>query len=313
MICEKGEQTAFIKQEAIKLGFSLVGISRIRKLDEEGKRLTDWLASGAHGSMSYMENHFDKRLDPSLLVPEAKSIVSLAFNYFTDKKQNDPEAPVVSKYAFGRDYHKVLKKKLNALLEVCKNNIGVLNGRVFVDSAPVLERAWAKNAGLGWIGKNTLLIHPKKGSYFFLAELVLDVELDYDPVFESDHCGTCSRCIDACPTGAIDPEGYQLDAGKCISYLTIEHKEAIPEKFSSKMENRVFGCDICMDVCPWNRFSKQHSEPEFEPKTTFLNMDKTTWKQLSETHFHAVFNGTPVMRAKYTGLKRNIDFLDIDK
>ncbi|HAY72039.1 MAG TPA: tRNA epoxyqueuosine(34) reductase QueG [Saprospirales bacterium] len=309
MICEKGEQTAFIKQEAIRLGFSLAGISRVRKLDEEEKRLRDWLASGVHSSMSYMENHFNMRLDPSLLVPGAKSIVSLAFNYFTDKRQNDPGAPVVSKYAFGRDYHKVLKKKLNALLEVCKNNFGDLNGRVFVDSAPVLERAWAKNAGLGWIGKNTLLIAPGKGSYFFLAELVLDVELDYDPVFEADHCGTCSRCIDACPTGAIDPEGYRLDAGKCISYLTIEHKETIPGKFSSKMANRVFGCDICMDVCPWNRFAKQHREPDFEPKDTFLNMDKTAWKQLSEDDFHKIFSGTPVMRAKYPGLKRNTDFL----
>lgn len=311
MIHGQNLKTAFIKETALKMGFDLAGISRVRKLEEEEDRLRNWLEAGKHSGMSYMENHFEKRLDPSLLVDGAKSIVSLGYLYYTDQKQLDPEAPIVSRYAFGRDYHKVLKKKLSELLKLCQANIGVVNGRIFVDSAPVLERAWAKNAGLGWIGKNTLLIAPSKGSYFFLAELVLDVDLDYDLPFTSDHCGNCRRCIDACPTQAIHAEGYSLDAGKCISYLTIENKSEIPVEFSSKMANRVFGCDICMEVCPWNRFARLHDEAEFEPNDSFLNLGKAGWKQLSEDDFHELFKGTPVMRAKYSGLKRNIDFLQI--
>jgi epoxyqueuosine reductase len=303
--------TAFVKEAALKLGFDLVGISRVRRLEEEEERLKNWLEAGHQGSMSYMENHFDKRLDPSLLVPGAKSIISLAYNYYTDKRQNDAESPIVSRYAFGRDYHKVLKMKLNVLLDTLREQIGVQNGRVFVDSAPVLERAWAKNAGLGWIGKNTLLITLGKGSYFFLAELVVDVDLEEDMPFTADHCGNCRKCIEACPTQAIHPDGYQLDAGKCISFLTIENKEDIHAVFKSKMQNRVFGCDICMEVCPWNRFAIPHSEPEFEPRETFVTMSKTAWKLLSEEEFQAIFSGTPVMRAKYKGLKRNIDFLEL--
>lgn len=303
--------TAFVKEAALKLGFDLVGISRVRRLEEEEDRLKSWLEAGHQAGMSYLENHFDKRLDPSVLVPGAKSIISLAYNYYTDKSQDDHESPIVSRYAFGRDYHRVLKKKLHILLEMLMEHTGVKNGRVFIDSAPVLERAWARNSGLGWIGKNTLLIAPGKGSYFFLAEIVVDVELKEDAPFIADHCGNCRRCIEACPTRAIHPDGYQLDAGKCISYLTIENRGEIASEFRSKMENRVFGCDICMDVCPWNRFAFPHSEPEFEPKETFISMSKTAWKQLSEETFQAVFQGTPVMRAKYTGLKRNIDFLEL--
>lgn len=300
--------THFLKQEAGRLGFSFVGISRAERLDEEARRLEEWLARGFHGKMAYMENHFDKRVDPRELVPGARSVVSLAYNYFTEEKQEDPEAPKISMYAYGEDYHRVVRDKLKALLEALRREAGPVEGRCFVDSAPVLERDWAKRGGLGWVGKNTLLINPKAGSYFFLAELVIDLELAPDGPMK-DYCGTCRRCIDACPTEAISPQGYLLDASKCISYLTIELKEAIPEAFQGKMDNWMFGCDICQEVCPWNRFSQPHAEPAFEPHPDLLAMNRQDWLELTEEVFGRVFQKSAVKRAKYGGLRRNIGFL----
>ncbi|MCL4152337.1 UNVERIFIED_CONTAM: hypothetical protein GTU68_018398 [Idotea baltica] len=256
-----------------------------------------------------MENHFDLRTDPTKLVPGSKSVISLAYNYFTESQQVDESAPKISTYAYGRDYHKVVRKKLKELFSIIHEIAGEVDGRVFVDSAPVLERDWAKRSGLGWIGKNTLLLNAKKGSFFFLAEIILDLELEYDaPV--SDHCGTCTKCIDACPTDAISESGYIIDGSKCISYLTIELKDAIPSEFKDKMENWMFGCDICQDVCPWNRFSTPHTEPQFNPKPALLEMKKRDWEEITEEIFDELFLGTPVKRTKFTGLKRNIKFLE---
>jgi epoxyqueuosine reductase len=304
----RDRHTHFLKQEAQRLGFSLVGVSRAERMDEEARRLEEWLAGGLHGKMAYMENHFDKRVDPRELVPGAKSVVSLAYNYFTEEKQEDPEAPKISMYAYGEDYHRVVRDKLKALLEALRREAGPVEGRCFVDSAPVLERDWAKRGGLGWVGKNTLLINPKAGSYFFLAELVIDLELAPDGPMK-DYCGTCRRCIDACPTEAISPQGYLLDASKCISYLTIELKEAIPEEFQGKMDNWMFGCDICQEVCPWNRFSAPHAEPAFEPHPDLLAMNRQDWLELTEEVFGRVFQKSAVKRSKYGGLRRNIRFL----
>jgi len=303
--------THFLKQEAQRLGFSLVGVARAERMDEEARRLEDWLAHGFHGKMAYMENHFDKRVDPRELVPGAKSVVSLMYNYFTEKKQEDPDAPKISMYAYGEDYHRVVRDKLTALLEALRREAGPVEGRCFVDSAPVLERDWAKRGGLGWVGKNTLLINPKAGSYFFLAELIIDLELAPDGPMK-DYCGTCRRCIDACPTEAISPQGYLLDASKCISYLTIELKEAIPEEFSGKMDNWMFGCDVCQEVCPWNRFSQPHAEPAFEPHPDLLSMTRQDWLELTEEVFGRVFKRSAVKRAKYAGVRRNIGFLEKD-
>jgi len=297
-----------IKQEAKNLGFSFVGIARAEHMDEEARRLEEWLNRGMHGQMHYMANHFDKRVDPRMLVEGARSVVSLMYNYYTDAEQEDPEAPKISKYAYGKDYHFVLKRKLKELLKVIRDRIGEINGRVFVDSAPVLERDWARRSGVGWTGKNTLLINPKAGSYFFLAELIIDLELAYDGPMK-DYCGSCRRCIDACPTDAISPEGYLLDAGKCISYFTIELKEALPEEYRDKFENWMFGCDICQRVCPWNRFSQPHDEPEFEPHPDLLKMSKGEWEELTEETFREVFRQSAVKRTKYEGLKRNIRFV----
>jgi len=258
--------------------------------------------------MSYMANHFEKRIDPRKLVDGAKSVVSLIYNYYTPEEQQDKEAPKISKYAFGKDYHHIIKRKLKELIQYIETNIGAVSGRCFVDSAPVMEREWAKKSGLGWMGKNTLIIHPKMGSYFFLAELIIDLELEYDGPIR-DHCGTCTRCIDACPTEAIREDGYWLDASKCISYLTIELKEAIPDDFKGKMENWAFGCDICQEVCPWNRFSTKHSEPAFEPKEELLEMTKRDWEELTQEVFSSVFQKSAVKRTKYSGLMRNINFL----
>ncbi|MCL4111454.1 UNVERIFIED_CONTAM: hypothetical protein GTU68_020728 [Idotea baltica] len=255
-----------------------------------------------------MANHFDKRVDPTKLVPGAKTVVSLAYNYYNPELQEDDTAPKLSKYAYGEDYHKIVKDKLFLLIDKIRKEIGAVEGRCFVDSAPVLERDWARRAGLGWIGKHTLLLSKKKGSYFFLAELIIDVEIEPDsPV--SDHCGSCTKCIDACPTDAISPTGYVLDASKCISYLTIELRDAIPRKFEDQMEGWMFGCDICQDVCPWNRFSKRHQEPAFEPKEGLLEMTKHDWQEVSEDVFRRVFKKSAVKRTKYAGLKRNIEFL----
>lgn len=300
--------TSTIKKEANRLGFSHIGIAKAEELTEEAKHLEQWLNQNQHGQMSYMANHFEKRIDPRKLVDGAKSVVSLIYNYHTTKEQADPDAPKISKYAYGKDYHHIIKRKLKDLIQYIEREIGAVSGRCFVDSAPVMEREWAKRSGLGWVGKNTLVIHPKKGSYFFLAELIIDLELTYDGPIK-DHCGTCTRCIDACPTDAIREDGYWLDANKCISYLTIELKEAIPESFKGKMENWAFGCDICQDVCPWNRFSTQHSEPEFEPKNELLDMTKKDWEELTQEVFSRVFQKSAVKRTKYGGLMRNINFL----
>ncbi len=302
------QSSHLIRTEAARLGFSFVGFAKAEPMDEEARRLEAWLNQGFQGKMAYLENHFDLRTDPTKLVPGAKSVIVLMHNYFPKEKQTDPAAPKLARYAYGEDYHFVLKRKLKDLLHFIRENIGEVNGRCFVDSAPVLERDWAKRTGIGWTGKNTLLINPKAGSYFFLAELILDLELPPDSPMR-DHCGTCRRCIEACPTDAISPEGYLLDATKCISYLTIELREAIPEKFRGKMENWMFGCDICQEVCPWNRFSKPHDEPAFEPHPDLMNMKKQEWEEITEEVFQKIFKKSAVKRTKYAGLKRNLDFL----
>ncbi len=298
--------------EAHRLGFETIGFAKAEYLNEEARHLEAWLQQGRHGKMQYMENHFDLRVDPTKLVEGAKSVICLTYNYHTDQEQHDPEAPKISQYAYGRDYHFVIKDKLKALLHFIREQMGEVNGRCFVDSAPVLEREWAKRAGTGWIGKNTLLIHPKKGSYYFLAELILDVELEYDHPMH-DYCGTCTRCIDACPTEAISPQGYIVDGSKCISYFTIELKEAIPEDYKGKFENWMFGCDICQEVCPWNRFSTPHTEPAFEPHPDLLALKKDDWLELTEEVFQKVFKGSAVKRTKFAGLQRNITFLKKDE
>lgn len=296
------------KQVALSLGFDQVGIAKAEFMDEEARKLEAWLKNDYHGQMSYMEGHFDLRTDPRKLVPGAKSVISLSYNYFPEDEQKDKSAPKIAKYAYGRDYHKVIKKKLKNYLSILREKYGDIQGRCFVDSAPVLERDWAKRAGLGWTGKHTLLINKSRGSFFFLAELIIDLELVYDhPV--SDHCGTCTKCIDACPTDAIKPEGFILDSSKCISYLTIELKESIPEAFSGKMDNWMFGCDICQDVCPWNRFAKSHNESDFLPKPELMNKSKKEWEEITEEVFDQMFLGSAVKRTKYKGLKRNIQFL----
>ena len=297
-----------ITHKAHELGFFHVGFSKADFLDEEAPRLETWLNKNHHGEMAYMANHFDKRLDPRLLVEDAKTVISLLFNYYTDQQQNDPEAPKISKYAYGEDYHYVIKDKLNELLAFIQEEIGAIHGRGFVDSAPVMDKAWAKKAGLGWIGKNSNLIHPKKGSFFFIADLILDLKIEADGPIK-DYCGTCTRCIDACPTDAII-EPYVVNGSKCISYLTIELKdELLPNEFEGKMDNWMFGCDICQDVCPWNRFSILHNEERFEPHPDLLDLKKQDWMDLQEEGFEILFQRSPIKRTKYKGLKRNITFL----
>lgn len=300
--------TSQLKNKAKELGFMGIAIAKAEHMDEEARRLESWLNQKHHGEMSYLENYFDKRVDPTLLVPGAKSVISLMYNYYTEEKQEDPNAPQLAMYAYGKDYHKVVKKKLIQLHKWMSETFGTIDGRCFVDSAPVLERDWAKRSGLGWVGKHTLLIHPKKGSYFFLCEIICDLDLEYDHPIK-DHCGTCTRCIEACPTDAISEEGYVMDGSKCISYLTIELKNEIPKEFSSQMENWMFGCDICQQVCPWNKFSKPHSEEKFLPKEGLLEMTKRDWEEITEDAFAKVFEGSAVKRTKFKGLKRNIDFL----
>jgi len=302
------ERSALIKSHAKDLGFISVGISKAEFMEEEASRLEDWLNTGHHGKMAYMENHFDKRVDPTKLVPGAKSVISLAYNYYNSTEQGDPDAPKISMYAFGKDYHKVVKDRLFDLVDRIKDDIGEVHGRCFVDSAPVLERDWAKRSGLGWIGKHTLLLSKQRGSYFFLAELILDLDLAYDNA-TSDHCGSCTACIDACPTDAILDGGYILDAQKCISYLTIELKEEIPQEFQDKMEGWMFGCDICQQVCPWNRFSTPHDESKFNPSDELLSKNKNEWEEITEEVFNKLFEGSAVKRTKYKGLTRNIRFL----
>ena len=306
---QEKKNSEIIRKEAKRLGFSYIGFSKAQKLEEEAQRLEDWLQQGMHGKMSYMENHFEKRLDPGKLVPGAKSVISLLYNYYTDKRQTYESAPKISKYSFGKDYHFVLKRKLKDLLTFMRENIGEVSGRVFVDSAPVMEKAWAKKSGIGWVGKNANIIHPKSGSFFFLAELIIDLPLEYDGPIK-DYCGSCTACIDACPTDAIvDP--YVVDGSRCISYFTIELKdEIIPNEMKGKFENWAFGCDICQDVCPWNRFSKEHSEPDFEAKEQMLNMTKKEWQEITEDVFQELFKKSPIKRTKFKGLKRNISFLN---
>lgn len=303
--------TEMIRAEAARLGFGFTGFARAERLEDEARQLERWLNQGAHGRMAYMENHFDLRVDPTRLVPGARSVICLTYNYFTEEKQLDPEAPKISRYAYGTDYHFVVKEKLKELLQFIQDNIGAVDGRCFVDSAPVLERAWAQRAGIGWNGRHTLTIHPKRGSYFFLAEIICDLPLLYDDPIR-DHCGTCRRCIDACPTQAIAPEGYFLDASKCISYLSIELRDAIPEQFQGKMDNWMFGCDVCQDVCPWNRFSQRHEEPAFEPHPDLTGMSRRDWVELTEETFGRIFKKSAVKRVKYAGLMRNIRFLNAD-
>ena len=302
-------KTKLIKEEAYRLGFSFVGVAKAEFMADEAIRLEEWLNLGMHGKMSYMENHFDKRVDPTKLVDGAKSVISLMYNYYTEKKQADPKAPKVSKYAYGKDYHYVIKAKLKSLLQFIQEQFGEINGRCFVDSAPVLERDWAKRSGNGWMGKNTMLIHPKAGSFFFLAELIIDLQLEHDGPMK-DYCGTCRKCIDACPTNAIADEGYQLDGSKCISYFTIELRDSLPIEYQGKFENWMFGCDICQEVCPWNRFSQQNQEPEFEPHPELLSKSYSEWQELTQEVFNEIFRKSAVKRTKYKGLKRNIAFLE---
>lgn len=312
MLNNPARYSALIKAEALRLGFMQCGIARAGFLEEEAPRLEKWLENQHHGEMNYMENHFDKRLDPRLLVDDAKSVISLTLNYYPESQQQDPEAPKISKYAYGMDYHLVIKDKLFQLLNFISEEIGEVSGRAFVDSAPVLDRAWAKKAGIGWIGKNSNLINKKSGSFFFLAELIVDLELEYDQPFETDHCGTCTKCIDACPTDAI-LSPFIIDAKKCISYLTIELREEIPKSFNDKMENWMFGCDICQDVCPWNRFSVPHNEPQFQPNQNLLSMKKEDWMDITEDVFKTIFKNSAVKRTKFKGLSRNIDFIKTTK
>ena len=304
----KSEYTSFIKGEAKRLGFLSCGISRAEFLEEEAPLLEIWLNNGCHGEMSYMENHFDKRLDPTKLVDGAKSVISLSLNYYSDELQLDLAAPKISRYAYGEDYHSVIKSKLGLLIQSIQEHIGEVNGRAFVDSAPVLDKAWAKKSGLGWIGKNSNLISKKAGSFFFLAELIIDLDLEYDIAPTVDHCGTCTKCIDACPTEAIVAP-YVVDGSKCISYLTIELKSEIPAEFKGKMDNWMFGCDICQDVCPWNKFSVLHTEPAFIPHHDLLGINSAEWQEITKDTFNKVFKNSAVKRTKFKGLKRNIDFL----
>jgi epoxyqueuosine reductase len=301
--------TSIVKRIANELDFFYCGISKARFLEEEAPHLEQWLNSNFHGQMWYMENYFDKRLDPRLLVDGAKSVVTLLLNYFPEKKVQHEDNFRFSTYAYGEDYHTVIKDKLKCFMDTIRTEIGEVGGRVFVDSAPVMDKAWAKHSGAGWMGKHTNIITKSNGSFFFIAELILDIDLVPDGPIK-DYCGTCTRCIDACPTEAI-VQPYVLDASKCISYLTIELKEAlIDTNFQSKMDNWIFGCDICQDVCPWNRFSTPHQEPRFQPKEGMLELLKSDWTELTEEVFNEFFSKSAVKRAKYNGLMRNIRFVN---
>ncbi|MFT4781802.1 MAG: epoxyqueuosine reductase [Pseudohongiellaceae bacterium] len=302
----KTKHSQFIKTEAKRLGFLSCGISKAGFLEEEVPRLEKWLKNNAHGEMRYMENHFDKRLDPTKLVEGSKSVVSLLLNYYPSEIQN-PESYQLSKYAYGTDYHFVIKDKLKELLQSIQDEIGDVHGRAFVDSAPVLDKAWAAKSGLGWIGKHSNLLTQQIGSFYFIAELIIDLDLEYDYA-TTDHCGTCTACIEACPTEAIT-EPYVVDGSKCISYFTIELKENIPLDFKGQFDDWMFGCDICQDVCPWNKFSKAHSEPLFNPHPELLDMTKKDWEEITKDTFNKVFKKSAVKRTKFDGLERNIKFL----
>jgi epoxyqueuosine reductase len=301
------ERSELLKAEAHRLGFLACGIAAAGFLKEEAPRLEQWLRQGKHGEMGYMNNHFDLRLDPRKLVPGARSVISLAYNYHTPPLQQDPTAPKLSTYAYGRDYHKVLRKRLKPLMSFINARFGDVDMRAFVDSGPVLEKAWAQRSGIGWMGKHTNIIRQGEGSFFFLCELITDLELAADAP-ATDHCGTCRRCIDACPTDAITP--YGVDGSRCISYFTIELKDAIPQEMSGRFANWAFGCDICQQVCPWNRFSKPHTEPEFMPKPELMGLSAEHWHGMTEVVFDRLFEGSAVKRTKFQGLERNIRFLN---
>ncbi|MFD1616482.1 tRNA epoxyqueuosine(34) reductase QueG [Gelatiniphilus marinus] len=302
----KTKHTNLIKNQAKQLGFLSCGISKAVFLEEEAPRLEKWLNNNMHGQMQYMENHFDKRLDPTKLVEGSKSVISLLLNYYPSEQQNQ-DSFKISKYAYGTDYHFIIKDKLKSFLQFIQEEIGEVSGRAFVDSAPVLDKAWAAKSGLGWIGKHSNLLTQQVGSFYFIAELIIDLELEYDTV-TTDHCGTCTKCIDACPTQAIT-EPYVVDGSKCISYFTIELKENIPSEFKGKFDDWMFGCDICQDVCPWNRFSKAHNEPLFNPHPELVTMTKKDWEEITQETFSKVFKKSAVKRTKFSGLKRNINFL----
>ncbi|RKS00777.1 tRNA epoxyqueuosine(34) reductase QueG [Flavobacterium sp. 102] len=306
MINNKEKYTQFIKAEAKRLGFLSCGISKAGFLEEEAPRLEHWLKQNCHGEMSYMEEHFDKRLNPTLLVSDSKSVISMLINYFPSEEQNQ-DSYKISKYAYGKDYHNVIKKKVVKLLKSIKREIGDVNGRAFVDIAPIMDKAWAAKSGLGWIGKNSNLLTRQVGSFYFIAQLVIDLDLEYDHA-TTDHCGSCTACIDACPTQAIVAP-YVVDGSKCISYFTIELKENIPQEMKGKLDDWMFGCDVCQDVCPWNKFSKPHSEPLFSPYPELLSYTKKDWEEITEETFKAVFTNSPLKRTQWEGLKRNIDFL----
>ncbi|AKD05607.1 epoxyqueuosine reductase [Pontibacter korlensis] len=305
----KEKYTYLIKKKAKELGFMFCGISKAEFLEEEAPRLERWLNQNMHGQMRYMENHFDKRLDPRLLVDGAKSVVSLLLNYYPDKEnqQQEEDTYKISKYAYGTDYHFVIKDKLKTLLNYINEEIGEVGGRCFVDSAPVMDKAWAKKGGLGWVGKNSNLITPQVGSFYFIAELIIDLELEYDGPIK-DYCGSCTRCLDACPTGAIT-EPYVVDGSKCISYFTIELKDQLPQEMNGKFGNWVFGCDICQDVCPWNRFSKPHNEPAFSAHPQLKELKTRDWQELTHEVFSQLFKKSAVKRTGYNGLMRNISFV----
>jgi epoxyqueuosine reductase len=299
--------TQLVKQYAAQLGFDYCGIAKAIKLDDDARRLEAWLSKDMHGSMQYMANHFDLRTDPTKLVPGAKSVITLLLNYFPSEQQNT-DAAKISKYAYGEDYHTVIREKLNQFLHQIKTNIGEIQGRGFVDSAPVLERSWATRSGLGWIGKNGNLINKQSGSFFFIATLITDLQLEYDDPFAKDYCGSCTKCIDACPTEAILPDKV-IDGSKCISYFTIELKDQlIPDAMKGKFDNWMFGCDTCQDVCPWNRFAKPTKESGFKPIAEILQFTNTDWEALTEEQFKIVFKNSPLKRSKYDGIKRNLLF-----
>lgn len=302
----KSKYTAIIKSEAQRLGFLSCGISKAGFLEEEAPRLERWLKQNYHGEMSFMESYFDKRLDPTLLVDDSKSVISLLLNYYPPELQTEGSYKI-SKYAYGKDYHNVIKKKVKKLLNYIKAEIGDVSGRAFVDFAPVMDKAWAAKSGLGWIGKHSNLLTQKVGSFYFIAELIVDLELDYDHA-TTDHCGTCTACLDACPTEAIVAP-YVVDGSKCISYYTIELQDNLPTEMKGKFNDWMFGCDICQDVCPWNKFSKGHNEPLFQPYPELLSYTKKDWEEITQETFEKVFPNSPLKRAKLSGLKRNIDFL----
>ncbi len=297
-----------IKEKALELGFAGCGFSRAKSLPEDAQRLRTWLNSAYHARMGYMANHFEKRTDPTLLVEGARTVISLLYNYYSDKVQEDPEAPILSKYAYGKDYHSVMKDKMHLLFDFIKGVHSEAEGRVFVDSAPVLDRAWAKQAGLGWIGRNSMLISRSAGSFVFIGEIILNLELEYTQIPESDFCGSCNRCIEACPTQAI-LDTRSIDSVRCISYQTIENKGEISAEIEGQLSGRVFGCDICQDVCPWNRKAENHQEPAFNPVPELMEMSRESWQNLSREEYKRLFHESPVERAGYKKIKSNLDSL----